>query len=201
MKPWRLVVVLLTLTLAGDTPAAEVQLFGEILRSSYERPSGSLWQQEFAGYPTEWDTRKTGFRIGGQYGLVRLSYFDLGTYHIAGEAADDEEGVVACNCKVAGDTDWYYTTGSIRGFALSLRPTWHHLFFEVGLTRVRQGFKETKDDGWYENYTRTGMGTLLGIGVEYKNTSMGVYRYTADVTFPTPTGTGGAFVYALGYRF
>lgn len=200
------VIMIIVTLITTKCRAAELSTFGEVMRVSYERPSGSLWQQEFAGYPTQWDTRKTGFRLGAQYGMVRLSYFDLGKYQIHAEAGDEEDVIVACQCQTAGDKDWYHTLGSLRGFAITLRPTWKGFFFETGPGQFRQSFQLVKDDGWYFQERMWGLGYMVGLGYEHKGVSLGVYSYQTNMSGrfengATPVGTGGATVFALGYRF
>lgn len=207
----RIVYVLLLL----GCSAANAGWIGEIGVSFIERPKGSLWQQSFAGYYTEWDTHPIALRLGYEHSVTSVgnvdlstifSAFDLGKYSIKAEAADDEGAVELCHCKVDGDTDMYFTTGHMRGFALSLRSKWRNFYVEVGPAYFEYAFKVEKDDGFRFAETVHGFGHMIGGGFEYKNFTIGLYFYRTKIggSFDggdKPSGTGGANVIAGGYKF
>jgi hypothetical protein len=195
--------------------AYKFSLFAEAGIADTERPSGSLWQQAFAGYYTDWDTRPAMFRVGVELNGFRFSYFDLGKYRISAEAGDDEAAISACSCVVGGDTDMYFTKGNMRGFALTYNLDLHslipitilrHVFIEGGPARFRFALSIRKDDGWQFDEHLSGLGHVIGIRWEYKNLTIGWYGYRTNIggklgNGETPAGTGGANVLALGYAF
>lgn len=191
----------------------EFLFFGEIGQSNYEKPPCSLWHHECGGYETEWGMRPSMFRIGVEYSGLRLSYFDLGKYSIKANACDDEGFVLhggGRNCPT--DTDWYYSSGSMRGFALSYRYRFlgfwviEDFFIEGGLAKFRQHFKIEKDDGFSYQERLWGPGYLLGFGIEGKHVGVGYYVYNTKVggkfeDCNTPSGTGGAHVVTIEFKF
>lgn len=196
------------------TQTASVSVFLEAGISDYERPQGSLWQQAFAGYWTDWGMTSGAFRIGLDHKGFRLSYFDLGTYYIAAEAGDDEGAVEACKCVVPGDSDMYFTKGNIRGVSLTYKTElsfipmgiFKSMFVEGGGIGVRYAFQVKKDDGFQFDETLYGYGHMIGAGFDNGKYSIGFYGYRTKIggkfgNSEYPSGTGGANVLAVGIKF
>lgn len=189
-------------------PKSPISFFAEIGRSNYEKPPCSLWNHECGGYETDWDMKPTMFRFGVEYSGFRFSYFDLGKYSINANACDDEAFVLqggGRNCPT--DTDWYFSSGSMRGFALTYRYRFlDHLFIEGGPAKFRQYFKIEKDDGFSFQEKLWGRGYLIGLGIETKNWGIGYYIYNTDIggrfgSCSTPSGTGGVSVFTIEFKF
>lgn len=195
--------------------ASKAGVFVEVGAAEYNRPEGSLWQQEFAGYPTQWSTRTPAFRAGvegrqiWQAGPVaiggRIGYFDLGKYAIAGEASNDEDGVVDCRCQ-KGETHWYMTQGSMRGISFTVRPVYKNFFAEFGATHLRHAFKLNVDTGHAYEERKWGRGSVYGFGYDAGTVSLGLHYYSSSLgtTFDnnsTPSGVNHAIVASLGFRF
>lgn len=206
MKLITRMIAILLLSVAPATHALE--LFGEVGQSNYEKPPCSLWHHECGGYETDWGMKPTMFRIGIEQSGFRISYFDLGKYSISANACDDEGFVLNGGGRACPtDTDWYFSSGSMRGFSLTYRYRFaKFLFIEGGPAKFRQAFKIEKDDGFAYQERLWGSGYLAGAGIEYKKFSVGYFVYNTKVggkfeECRTPSGTGGASVITLGYSF
>lgn len=208
--------IVLLISVVFCTPASaslfDFDVFADVVMSSYDQPTGSLWQQDFAGYPTKWRMNPIGYRFGIEKNGFRLTYANLGRYKIDAEAGDEEDAIVACKCQVSGDNDWYYTRGEIRAYTISYKYTYKRWFAEYGIGMFRQSLKITKDDGWKFNETLWGEGSMYGFGYDFKDVSIGLYSHQASIGArfgksngehegATPAGTNGAFVLSLGYKF
>jgi hypothetical protein len=208
------IVLFVSLAFSASSNASflDFDIFADVVVSSYDRPEGSLWQQDFAGYPTNWGMNPVGYRIGVGKNGFRLTYANLGKYKIDAEAGDDEDMIVACRCRLAGDTDWYYTKGEIRAYTLSYKYTYKGWFAEYGIGMFRQSLKISKDDGWRFNETLWGRGAMYGFGYDFKDVSVGLYSYQASIGAEfgesngeskgaIPSGTNGAFLLTIGLKF
>lgn len=210
---------LVALLVADYARAVGVELQGGI--TEFEAPSCGLWQRPCAGYPTE-DKLKSIFARAGVFTPIyahlegHLFAYSLGKYSTNALAPDDE-GCAAENQgsspEICGGTSRYRTSGSVAGVGASLRNYFGIWFVESGLTYNRQTFKlsVTEKQSGVQDYeygpeADYGLGSMIGGGVQFKSTLVGVYRYTsgADSKFyhhQYPSGVGQAFVLALGYRF
>ncbi|MDD5189435.1 MAG: hypothetical protein PHE50_00150 [Dehalococcoidales bacterium] len=186
-----------------------VRLFIESGISQYDQlPDGSLWQHSFAGYYTKQDMKSWSFRVGGEYKNFRFGYFDLGQYHTAAEASNNEACTIERRDKSCpGGTQWIYTSGGIRGITLTYNfKVFDLIRAEIGPTMNRQDFT-LLPSGVHE--VVYGYGYMFGIGVDGKNVYAALQRYstniggsiTANDGLNLPSGVGSAWAFVIGHKF
>ena len=218
---WVIVALVVALVMCL-TSKAEAGGLLEVGRTEYKMPPNRLWWQDVDGYQINKDLTDSYIRVGYEFPVnknlgVRLSAFSLGKYSLWAEVNTDEPCIVKYGTGAkskCGPSEAVETRGSIKGLGVSLvaRSSGEfRIFGELGYTYNIQKFSLHQCSLCFDientyNETLSGGGSMLNVGVEYKNLMASVFLYSSNIgsgfdSGNYPSGTGDVYGIAIGWRF
>lgn len=210
--------VIAALALAGFCASASAsETFLEIGQSQYQTPPNGIWWQD--QYPHEFYLESGYYRLGlgfGKNAATRISYFSLGGYSTTALATDNEEAYFSGECRpgTCQDPNYYVTSGSVRGLALSHVLRWGPLYLEPGVTYMDQKFnldakfvQSRSTDGLLDSDTfsfsgrRQSVGYMLGVGyaLDAYTVSFSYFKSNASAQFGAYPGIDTVTTVSIGY--